>query len=830
MALETFANTPTPAAPSTAWTLLDADINGVVTTLDVASAAAFPSSGQYRILIGSEYLLVTAGAGTTTWTVTRGVEGSTAAVHTAGAPIYGVLTAAALTRWPRSMTTLGDVEYLGASGTPTRLAAPSNGDYVLRFTSSIPSYVAASGGTPGGLDTQVQFNDSSAFGGDAGLTYNKTTNKLTVTDGLLAVTQTTLDGNVDSFLVFAQASPADTASNFITALGASVTTTGTQTNDFFSLTALDAGVTVAVPVGRAVAEGYGANFSVEAQGAGTIGYSAAFFGQVSSAASNLVTTQYGIDLYLYGSGTIGTQYGISIYDNAQTVTGTKYAYYAGEHRGGANNYFLWYGGLVANGAAVYRVNGLGVMAYYNPGFATDYTPGGTNYERVVQQWTTNVLQYGTEAGGTGVLRGVQILGASLAIPAASGTWNLASATVTLPTSQTLTTPTIASFANATHTHADAAGGGTLDAAAIAAGTMATARLGSGTADNTTFLRGDQTWATPAGGGGGDALTTNPLSQFAATTSLQLLGVMSDETGTGALVFANTPTLVTPVIGAATGSSLALTAAAGVSALSLTGGTQTVNFPVINATQTWNDGAVIFTAIKANITNTASSASSFLLDLQIGGSSVFSVSRLSTVTSASGLLNFGAKVGIPSGGAGIRFDAVSLFRWSSLTSNLNEGFDDVILSREGVAILQMGLDVNGAAVSQTLKAADGITGTDRTGGSFTFASGRGTGAGAASALIFQTPTLLTTGTTAQSLATRLTIAEGSLTLADATNIVVNATTGTKIGTATTQKIGFYNATPIVQGASVADATDAATAITQLNALISRIEATGLIATV
>lgn len=38
----------------------------------------------------------------------------------------------------------------------------------------------AGGGTPGGSDTQVQFNDGgSAFGGDAGLVFNKTTNKLT---------------------------------------------------------------------------------------------------------------------------------------------------------------------------------------------------------------------------------------------------------------------------------------------------------------------------------------------------------------------------------------------------------------------------------------------------------------------------------------------------------------------------------------------------------------------------------------------------------------------------------------------------------------------------
>src|SRR3990167_7694449 len=36
---------------------------------------------------------------------------------------------------------------------------------------------------------------------------------------------------------------------------------------------------------------------------------------------------------------------------------------------------------------------------------------------------------------------------------------------------------------------------------------------------------------------------NPLSQFATTTSLQLLGVISDETGSGSLVFATSPTLV-----------------------------------------------------------------------------------------------------------------------------------------------------------------------------------------------------------------------------------------------------------------------------------------------
>jgi hypothetical protein len=50
--------------------------------------------------------------------------------------------------------------------------------------------------------------------------------------------------------------------------------------------------------------------------------------------------------------------------------------------------------------------------------------------------------------------------------------------------------------------------------------------------------------------------------------------------------------------------------------------------------------------------------------------------------------------------------------------------------------------------------------------------------------------------------------GQITLNDAANIVFNSTTGTKIGTATTQKLGFYNATPIVQPTALT-AADAAT---------------------
>jgi len=55
------------------------------------------------------------------------------------------------------------------------------------------------------------------------------------------------------------------------------------------------------------------------------------------------------------------------------------------------------------------------------------------------------------------------------------------------------------------------------------------------------------------------------------------------------------------------------------------------------------------------------------------------------------------------------------------------------------------------------------------------------------------------------------------------------TGTKIGTATSQLIGFYNQTPVDQPAAVANATDAASVILRLNDLLARMRELGLIAT-
>ncbi len=57
--------------------------------------------------------------------------------------------------------------------------------------------------------------------------------------------------------------------------------------------------------------------------------------------------------------------------------------------------------------------------------------------------------------------------------------------------------------------------------------------------------------------GVSGLATGMATFLGNATSANLASTLTDETGSGAAVFANTPTLVTPAIGAATGASVVL---------------------------------------------------------------------------------------------------------------------------------------------------------------------------------------------------------------------------------------------------------------------------------
>lgn len=128
------------------------------------------------------------------------------------------------------------------------------------------------------------------------------------------------------------------------------------------------------------------------------------------------------------------------------------------------------------------------------------------------------------------------------------------------------------------------------------------------------------------------------------------------------------------------------------------------------------------------------------------------------------------------------------------------------------------------------AAVGGAGSNIAGGALTIRGGISTGSAAGGALVFQTTPSGSAGSTANTSTERLRITPGGLLqIAEASNFETGTTTGTKIGTGTTQKLSFWNATPVVQPTAVADATDAASVIAQLNALLSRLRTIGIIAT-
>src|SRR5262245_2397987 len=113
---------PTEQFANKAQTTLANAINSPFdTSITVASASDFPSSPQSRIAVEGELLLVTAGAGTTTWTVIRGAEGTTPAAHAAGAAVTQVLTAGALKNLDASQIATGLLA-LAAGGTNADLS------------------------------------------------------------------------------------------------------------------------------------------------------------------------------------------------------------------------------------------------------------------------------------------------------------------------------------------------------------------------------------------------------------------------------------------------------------------------------------------------------------------------------------------------------------------------------------------------------------------------------------------------------------------------------------------------------------------------------------
>ena len=120
------------------------------------------------------------------------------------------------------------------------------------------------------------------------------------------------------------------------------------------------------------------------------------------------------------------------------------------------------------------------------------------------------------------------------------------------------------------------------------------------ADAIAAVEGEGTLVLQSGatiGGSAAATVGNKLSAFAATTSAELRGVISDETGTGALVFATSPTFVTPALGTpASGVATNLTG----TAASLTAGNVTTNANLTGHVTSTGNAAVLGSFTKSQL--------------------------------------------------------------------------------------------------------------------------------------------------------------------------------------------------------------------------------------
>lgn len=128
-------------------TALNGAITNGQTSIDVLDGSKLPSSGDFRIIVDQEVMLVTANS-SNTLTVERGQEGTLAVAHSDGKPVNQILTKAGLQRYLRDSIPMFDTP----SETSNRLNVFENSAGTTLTTASF-SWVNQGGATADDYDT-----------------------------------------------------------------------------------------------------------------------------------------------------------------------------------------------------------------------------------------------------------------------------------------------------------------------------------------------------------------------------------------------------------------------------------------------------------------------------------------------------------------------------------------------------------------------------------------------------------------------------------------------------------------------------------------------------
>lgn len=350
--------------------------------------------------------------------------------------------------------------------------------------------------------------------------------------------------------------------------------------------------------------------------------------------------------------------------------------------------------------------------------------------------------------------------------------------------------TIASVAVSTQTYVNSQGfittvgasSGTGNLVRVTGATLVTPMLGAALAtsiNGNTFTTGTYTLT----GAAGKTLTFSNSLTLAGTdsttmtfpsTSATMARTDAANSFTGTQTFVTNGALSAPVF-SLTGTWIA------------TGGTATTTKPYVLIEPSGTASTAWHTSGTGLGVNAASGLAGNLIDLQVAAVSWFSVGKESATaypviyfrnggaTSTIGLQGirgvfdglligdrFNQGGGTLIGGGSIALTSVGLLQWTNGgPGGPYGGTADTFLSRPSAATIQMGADINGAAVAQTFQSCRGITGADKNGAPFHFVAGPGTGAATVSYIDFTTPTVTTTGTTQQTGVVRATISSTGL---------------------------------------------------------------------